>query len=60
MAWLVVDKDGTEMIFESKPSRGEKYWIGRGKCNFIKLSSGTAIKINGGRKLSWTDEPVKC
>ena len=26
MAWLAVNKDGVEIIYEEKPTRGKNYW----------------------------------
>ena len=26
MAWVAVNKDGAEFIYDEKPTRGENYW----------------------------------
>ena len=56
MAWLAVDKDGTEYIYNAQPSRGETRFISRFDC--IHIPKGTIKKLIG-RELSFTDEPVK-
>lgn len=66
MAWLAVDKDGTEAIFNIKPFRGSnriKYntemWVVLSiKTHYIDLPKGTIKKLIG-RELKWEDEPVK-
>lgn len=61
MAWVAVDKDGTEKIFSDycKPIRGYYIehlgkWIGIG----IVVPKGTIKKLIG-RELTWEDEPVE-
>ena len=63
MAWLVVDGDGTEIIFEVKPKRSKegKIWqLPSRYSNYsvIYLKKGTIEKIIG-RKMTWDDEPIK-
>ena len=63
MAWLVVDGDGTEFIFEVKPKRskeGEVWQLPSRYSNYsvIYFKKGTIEKIIG-RKITWDDEPVK-
>ena len=66
MAWIAVDKDGTEKIFKNKPGRYHEFWIGKllsGGFNetfeeSIKLPSGTIKKLIG-RELTWEDEPIE-
>lgn len=63
MAWLAVDKNGGEWIFDDKPVRVygsyfdlPQYWY---VCsNKVLLPKGTIKKLIG-RELSWDDEPVK-
>ena len=57
MAWLAVDKDGTEKIFSVKPFRGntqedESHVWG----TYVPV--GTISKLIG-RELSWNNEPVE-
>lgn len=61
MAWVAVDKDGKECIYQFHPVRKEHY------NSFIPLyeysmwlvvPKGTIKKIIG-RKLTWNDEPVE-
>lgn len=56
MAWIAVDKDGSEYINETKPVRlRSDYW---GCGSMIQLPTGT-IECLIGRKLTWDDEPVE-
>jgi hypothetical protein len=62
MAWLSVDKDGTEHLFIYKPKRGcgSDEWFATinpisPNINLIPNS----IKYLIGRKLKWEDEPVE-
>ena len=66
MAYLAVDKDGTEVIFDDKPVRGTNKL--KGNCNQWALNSTTSkyiilplgsIEKLIGRTLTWDDEPVK-
>lgn len=56
MAWLAVDKDGTEWVFESKPSKdGDMFYT---RQDVIELPKGSIEKLIG-RKLTWEDEPLE-
>jgi len=60
MAWLAVDKDGNEYVFESKPEKGYHNWhvweeIDR---DIVELPKGSIEKLIG-KKLTWEDEPLK-
>ena len=56
MAWLAVDKDGLEAIYEEKPKRvRDCIWT---LSNFICLPKGSIKKLIG-RELTWSDEPVE-
>lgn len=65
MAWVAVNKDGREIIYEEKPNRAyDCVWlavhveeIGRG-TDFVVLPRGSIKKLIG-RELSFTDEPVE-
>lgn len=69
MAWLAVNKNGTELITPGKPVRG---WCGhweyseevyieseQGNVSFeIELPKGSVYKLLG-KELTWDDEPVE-
>lgn len=58
MAWVAVDKDGTESIFEYAPiGRYKNYWDSYGDRDVV-LPKGSIEKLIG-RKLTWDDEPVE-
>lgn len=64
MAYLCVDKDGTELIFKEKPYSDNygsfwscSYYVTRD--NFaIELPHGSIAKLIG-RELTWEDEPYE-
>ena len=63
--WLCVDKDGTELIFSSRPIRDpnrNSYWtmctVHAPKEEVIELPKGTIQKIIG-KNLTWKNEPYK-
>ena len=63
MAWLVVDGDGNEFIFEVKPKRSKegKIWqLPSRYSNYsvIVLKKGTIEKIID-KKMTWENEPIK-
>jgi len=65
MAWVSVDKDGTEVVHEKKPSRGEDKWgyvptdvFHNDFCDFVILPKGSIKKLIG-RELIFDDEPVE-
>nr|DAF54468.1 MAG TPA: hypothetical protein [Siphoviridae sp. ctKwY15] len=66
MAWVAVDKNGSEAIYEEEPVRNSDYdtWLsircdvlGRG-TDFVLIPKGSIKKLIG-RELSWKDEPVE-
>lgn len=65
MAWLCVDEDGDEMIFDNKPKRDASptcggYWSRNEEndyCN-VDLPKGTIKKLIG-KELTWEDEPYE-
>lgn len=58
MAWVAVDKDESEFIYETKPFRDEdREWCWGNMC-FIELPKGSIKKLIG-RELTWNDEPVE-
>lgn len=63
MAWIAIDKDGTEKMFQSVPDRNTDYWfIDRNSIfNYnvcICLPKGF-IKKYIGITLTWEDGPVE-
>lgn len=61
MAWLAVDKDGRECIYQFRPVRGEDYdkFIPLyGYSMWLSVPKGTIKKIIG-RDLTWKDEPIE-
>lgn len=59
MAWVAVDKDGTEWVFDSKPVRLAIQWeIDGWDSVAIELPPGSIERLIG-RKLLWEDEPVE-
>ena len=58
MAWVAVQKNGVEVIFDFKPKRWNNfYWVVE-IGDDIYLPKGTINKLIG-RDLTWQDEPVK-
>ena len=64
MAYLVKQKDGRELIFESMPERCDEYWtvfpsiLSDDVTDRVTLSQGSIEKLIG-RELTWEDEPVE-
>ncbi len=61
MAWLAVDRDGGETVFENRPCRrDEGFWEDHGSTygTYLYLPYGT-IKALIGRELTWADGPVE-
>lgn len=67
MAWVAVDKFGSENIFKGKPRRYFEQWSEHRYASLhadswydsaISLPKGSIEKLIG-RKLSWEDEPVE-
>lgn len=60
MAWLAVDLNDEEYIFEYEPIRNFEYsrFLSYDMDGYIDLPQGTIEKIIG-RKLTWDDEPVE-
>ena len=68
MAWLAVNKDGTETVSPQKPIRDfwewsylEEIWV-ESECGSaeitIMLPKGSIYKLIG-KELTWSDEPVE-
>lgn len=66
MAWLAVNKDGTEAIYNIKPFRAtyktnpiiEMWALPSIGAHYIDLPKGLIKKLIG-KDLTWNDEPVK-
>jgi len=59
MAWLAVDKDGDEYIYESEPERYDDMFVCSGYDDkLFELPNGSIEKLIG-KKLTWDDEPVE-
>lgn len=59
MAWLCVNSDGVELIFDRTPWRLNFNWIVEDYYDpVIPMPKGTIEKIIG-RVLTWDDEPVE-
>ena len=65
MAWVAVDKDGTEWICEDKPLREPLFddgytfdsaWVAG--SDQVQLPKGSIFKLIG-RELTWNDNPVE-
>ena len=57
MAWVAVDKDGEEWIFNKEPLKSNDYWEPI-SANVVFLPKGSIKKLIG-RELTWTDNPVE-
>lgn len=63
MAYVAVDKDGTEKVFFASPERYSSDWDDEPYMwfvddDFVKLPKGSIAKLIG-RTLTWDDEPVE-
>lgn len=61
MAWVAVNRDGTEYIYQNKPKRGEVNWQDLVYDTFYTdiLLPYSSIKRLIGRDLTWQDEAVE-
>ena len=59
MAWLCVDKDGTEVVCAAQPIRlSIGMWSAKNMNDEVELPIGSIEKLIG-RTISWEDEPIK-
>lgn len=58
MAWVAVDKNGDEVIFEFEPYRWKDVFWTKDFGDDIYLPKGSIKKLIG-RDLDWSDEPVE-
>ncbi len=58
MAYVAVDNDGDEIIFEFPPKRSHNHvdWMGGGGS--VYLPEGSIEKLTG-KTLTWDDEPIE-
>ena len=56
MAWVAVDTDKAEYIYESKPHREEGAWYEH--CDFVQLPIDSINKLIG-KDLTWDNDPVE-
>lgn len=57
MAWLAVDIDNTEVIYNNKPYRNDNGTWNGGLGSFIIVPEGFSEKLLG-FKLYWADDPI--
>ena len=58
MAWVAIDKCGSEWIFEYCPFRKDDWEWGYEDYGYLELPKGSISKLIG-RELTWNDEPVE-
>lgn len=58
MAFVAVDKNGTEYIYPIMPNKSNSFWYIGGSSDCIMLPQGTIKKLIG-FDLKWEDEPVE-
>jgi hypothetical protein len=59
MAWVAVDKNNEEFIYQFRPKRGDYRFIPRYSYSmWLSLPKGSIKKLIG-KDLSWKDEPVE-
>lgn len=56
MAYVAVDKNETEWVYNEEPVRGENSFGSPYEC--VELPKGSLEKLIG-RRLTWKDEPVE-
>ena len=57
MAWLVLDKNGDELVFKFKPIKNQYGYSGF-PFSYITLPKGSIKKLIG-RELTWESDPVE-
>ncbi len=58
MAFVAVDENKEECIYEKKPHREKSHGFWYRNTEFVGLPKGTIEKLIG-KKLTWEDEPVE-
>lgn len=56
MAYIAVDEDGDEWIYEEYPERHQYVWDSYNPR--VKLPRGTIFKLIG-KELTWKDDPLE-
>lgn len=58
MAYIAIDKDGIEYIYEKKPYREDRgFWYAH-TYFYIDVPKGTS-KLLTGKQMTWDDEPFE-
>lgn len=58
MAWVAVNKNGSEKIFDFEPERYEEIWVPRAYTNGVYIPKGTIKKLIN-KELNWEDNPIE-
>lgn len=59
MAWLAVDKDGSEYVYQDKPIRKDKLFDRQeDESELVQLPEGSIKKLIG-KELTFDDEPIE-
>ena len=58
MAWIAVDKNGYEYIYDTRPTRKNRYRTYHVTNNYVLVPNGTSLKLTG-KQMTWDDEPVE-
>ncbi len=58
MAFVAIDKDGAEAIYQDKPMRKNNQWTYLCGEETVYVPEGSIEKLIG-KKLTWEDEPVE-
>lgn len=59
MAWLAVDMDGSEYVYQDKPIRKDKLFDRQeDESELVQLPEGSIKKLTG-KELTWDDEPIE-
>lgn len=59
MAWVAVDKNGSEYVYQFKPFRGNsEIWVASEDDQYVSLPEGSIKKLIG-FKITWESEPVE-
>lgn len=59
MAWVAVDKDGREGIYQFRPKRVNNYFVPLYEYSMCLVLPKGSIKKLIGRDLTWEDNPVE-
>jgi hypothetical protein len=60
MAWIAVDKNGDEYMYENSPERNEfnRWYDVINQSFWLEVPKGTSLKLTG-KQLTWDDEPFE-